>query len=44
MEPQRFATVELETFILDAYRLIRAKLTKKAQAELGPLPTGGTKK
>ncbi|MFC5437784.1 MmcQ/YjbR family DNA-binding protein [Rhodanobacter umsongensis] len=38
-EPQRFATTELETFILDAYMLIRAKLTKKMQAELGPLPT-----
>ena len=38
-EPQRFATTELETFILDAYTLIRAKLTKKMQAELGPLPT-----
>ena len=38
-EPQRFATAELETFILDAYTLIRAKLTKKMQAELGPLPT-----
>ncbi len=39
IEPQRFATAELETFILDAYTLIRAKLTKKMQAELGPLPT-----
>ncbi len=38
-EPQRFATAELEAFILDAYTLIRAKLTKKLQAELGPLPT-----
>ena len=38
-EPQRFATIELETFILDAYTLIRAKLTKKLQAELGPPPT-----
>ena len=38
-EPQRFTTAELETFILDAYTLIRAKLTKKWQAELGPLPT-----
>ena len=44
IEPQRFATVELETFIRDAYMLIRAKLTKKMQAELGPLPTGRTKK
>jgi predicted DNA-binding protein (MmcQ/YjbR family) len=38
-EPQRFSTVELESFILDAYVLVRAKLTKKLQAELGPLPT-----
>jgi predicted DNA-binding protein (MmcQ/YjbR family) len=43
-EPQRFTTVELETFILDAYTLIRAKLTKKLQAELGPLPTVKAKK
>lgn len=39
VEPQRFATAELEAFILDAYVLVRAKLTKKRQAELGPLPT-----
>lgn len=38
-EPQRFATAELQAFILDAYLLVRAKLTKKLQAELGPLPT-----
>lgn len=38
-EPQRFGTVELEAFILDAYTLVRAKLTKKLQAELGPQPT-----
>jgi predicted DNA-binding protein (MmcQ/YjbR family) len=38
-EPQRFATAELAAYILDAYTLIRAKLTKKLQAELGPLPT-----
>jgi len=37
--PQRFATTALETFILDAYTLVRAKLTKKLQTELGPLPT-----
>jgi predicted DNA-binding protein (MmcQ/YjbR family) len=43
-EPQRFATTELETFILDAYTLIRAKLTKKLQAELGLLPTVEAKK
>jgi predicted DNA-binding protein (MmcQ/YjbR family) len=40
-EPQRFATSELAAFVLDAYSLIRAKLTKKLQAELGPLPTVG---
>jgi predicted DNA-binding protein (MmcQ/YjbR family) len=40
-EPQRFATSELAAFVLDAYTLIRAKLTKKLQAELGPLPTLG---
>ena len=39
IEPQRFSTVELSGFILDAYVLVRAKLTKKLQAELGPLPT-----
>lgn len=38
-EPARFATTELQAFILDAYTLVRAKLTKKLQAELGPLPT-----
>ncbi|KZC35745.1 MmcQ/YjbR family DNA-binding protein [Rhodanobacter denitrificans] len=39
VEPQRFATAELEAFVLDAYTLVRAKLTKKLQAALGPLPT-----
>ena len=43
-EPQRFATAELEAFVLDAYTLVRAKLTKKLQAELGPLPTIKAKK
>lgn len=38
-EPSRFTTAELQALILDAYALIRAKLTKKRQAELGPLPT-----
>ena len=37
-EPQRFTTAELQVLILDAYTQIRAKLTKKLQAELGPLP------
>jgi len=39
IEPQRFSTAELSGFILDAYVLVRAKLTKKLQAELDPLPT-----
>jgi len=39
IEPSRFATAELAAFILDAYLLVRAKLTRKLQAELGPLPT-----
>lgn len=38
-EPQRFGTAELEAFVLDAYALVRAKLSKKLQAGLGPLPT-----
>jgi predicted DNA-binding protein (MmcQ/YjbR family) len=37
-EPQRFGTGELAAFVLGAYTLVRAKLTKKLQAELGPLP------
>jgi predicted DNA-binding protein (MmcQ/YjbR family) len=37
-EPSRFTTAELAAFILDAYVLVRAKLTKKLQAEFGPLP------
>jgi predicted DNA-binding protein (MmcQ/YjbR family) len=43
-EPSRFATAELEAFVLDAYLLVRAKLTRKGQAELGPLPTLNTGK
>jgi predicted DNA-binding protein (MmcQ/YjbR family) len=39
IEPQRFSTAELESFVLDAYLLVRLKLTKKLQAQLGPLPT-----
>ncbi|MDW2980974.1 MAG: MmcQ/YjbR family DNA-binding protein [Rhodanobacter sp.] len=39
IEPQRFATTELEAFVLDAYTRVRARLTKKMQAALGPLPT-----
>ncbi len=38
IEPQRFDTRELEALIRDAYTLVRAKLTKKLQAELAPLP------
>ncbi|WP_458069138.1 MmcQ/YjbR family DNA-binding protein [Rhodanobacter sp. BL-MT-08] len=38
VEPQRFATAELENFIRDAYLLVRARLTKKLQAELAALP------
>ncbi|QNK02059.1 MmcQ/YjbR family DNA-binding protein [Dyella telluris] len=40
VEPQRFATKELSELIRTAYGLIRRKLTKKLQAELGewPLP------
>ena len=39
VEPRRFTTVELQALVLDAYALIRARLTKKLQSELGPLPT-----
>lgn len=38
-EPARFATTELAAFVLGSYGLVRAKLGKKRQAELGPLPT-----
>lgn len=37
-EPKRFSTAGLHAFIHDSYALVRAKLTKKLQAELGPLP------
>ncbi|WP_430390730.1 MmcQ/YjbR family DNA-binding protein [Dyella sp. 20L07] len=45
IEPGRFATAELADLIRTAYGLIRAKLTKKMQAELGewPAPTEQTK-
>ena len=39
VEPPRFSSAELSGFILDAYVLVRAKLAKKLQAELGALPT-----
>ncbi|WP_237561525.1 hypothetical protein [Frateuria defendens] len=38
VEPGRFATAELERFVRESYALVRARLTKKAQAALGPLP------
>lgn len=38
-EPARFTTAELRELVLDAYAAVRAKLSKKRQAELGPLPT-----
>lgn len=38
-EPSRFSTVELQALLLGAYTTVRAKLSKKLQAELGPLPT-----
>lgn len=38
-EPLRFTTAELAALLLDAYATVRAKLSKKAQAALGPLPT-----
>ncbi len=40
VEPQRFATRELEALVRDSYVLVRARLTKKLQKELGPLPSG----
>lgn len=38
VEPARFTTAELESFIRQSYRLVRAGLTKKLQASLAPLP------
>ncbi|MFC4527846.1 MmcQ/YjbR family DNA-binding protein [Dyella halodurans] len=43
IEPQRFATAELEAFIRQAYTLVRAKLTKKVQADLGAWPAPAEK-
>lgn len=37
-EPRRFSTAELCGHIRTAYGLVRARLTKKLQAELGPWP------
>ena len=44
IEPQRYSTGELELFVRDAYTLVRARLTKKLQAQLGELPTLKAKK
>lgn len=38
-ERQRFATAELQALLLDAYATVRAKLSKKAQGTLAPLPS-----
>jgi predicted DNA-binding protein (MmcQ/YjbR family) len=37
-EPGRYTTRELQALIRDSYALVRAKLTKKMQATLAPLP------
>jgi len=39
VDPPGFGRAELAAFVLDSYTLVRARLTKKRQAELGPLPT-----
>ncbi|WP_267223350.1 MmcQ/YjbR family DNA-binding protein [Dyella silvae] len=39
VEPKRFTTAELSGLIRTAYGLIRARLTKKLQAELGEWPS-----
>jgi predicted DNA-binding protein (MmcQ/YjbR family) len=39
VEPQRFATDELTALVRQSYTLVRARLTKKLQRELGPLAT-----
>jgi predicted DNA-binding protein (MmcQ/YjbR family) len=38
VEPTRFGTTTLQDFVRDSYTVVRGKLTKKLQAELGPLP------
>lgn len=43
VEPRRFGTAELSAHIQVSYGLVRAKLTKKMQAELGPWPVEKTK-
>ncbi|MDO1530042.1 MmcQ/YjbR family DNA-binding protein [Fulvimonas sp. R45] len=37
-EPARLGAAELAALVLDSYALVRAKLAKRRQAELGPLP------
>jgi predicted DNA-binding protein (MmcQ/YjbR family) len=44
VEPKRFSTAELSELVGTAYGLIRAKLTKKLQAELGPWPPSKERK
>lgn len=44
VEPRRFSTAELSELIRTAYGLIRAKLTKKLQAELGEWPPSKERK
>ncbi|WP_426269471.1 MmcQ/YjbR family DNA-binding protein [Dyella kyungheensis] len=44
VEPKRFSTAELSELIRTAYGLIRAKLTKKLQAELGEWPPSKERK
>lgn len=39
IEPLRFTTTELQALLLEAYAEVRAKLSKKLQAEIGLLPT-----
>lgn len=38
-EPWRFTTAELQVLLLEAYASVRARLSKKRQAELRPLPS-----
>jgi predicted DNA-binding protein (MmcQ/YjbR family) len=39
IDPTSFSTDRLEAFALESYALVRAKLSRKRQAELAPLPT-----
>ncbi|HEY0199922.1 MAG TPA: MmcQ/YjbR family DNA-binding protein [Rhodanobacter sp.] len=38
IEPRHFGTKTLQDFVRDSYTVVRARLTKKLQAELAPLP------